>query len=390
MTRTIIVLILSSVVFASTRYDSHGTLAVDASIQDGMLFTTSSSSSKWHSEIRAQLQFIIGQFNESNTPGLWHSLDLDFRGVTRANNRNIVHYDARFLLAWDRPGSNVPASVEIILPVVGRYSDIEQFSQKYGAQCGNGDPLWYHFHPDFSGCPLSQNSLPEDAQRVVLHLSVSTNNTSNKSPEYQRIWEDGKLVSTHVRGNADSRPDIIVHDLVRSLGSNYKVTFRQNRDYQTTISENETASGKVILRTMQLITGNIQDPGAAFIDEFSSYLPDSDVIGYNGHAGLGMNIRAFTKLIRFEPNRYYLVWLNACIPFAYFDRALFSAQKNANPGSPWTKNLDILTVTRIGWFSEGSDMQNLISVLVARKKKYRDFLDSLAGGAPAVLGEQDN
>jgi hypothetical protein len=136
---------------------------------------------------------------------------------------------------------------------------------------------------------------------------------------------------------------------------------------------------------------NVQALDEAFANRFHEFLKDSDLVAYNGHAGLGKNVQAFTKLAAFAPHHYYLYWINACKPFAYLDDALFNAISVADPGEPVSRYLNIMTATGVGTFAGGRDLFSIIQSLVGQKDTFRELLSRLrvGSGDPAVVGESE-
>ncbi len=398
--RRLIVLGLFTVLAAQAQQRAEGGNFVhlaDARVQGVEIETDSESKGEWENDIRNQLHYLVSQLRDINaTPGLWHSLKLEIKSVSRGSKaKNRLTYDATFVASWPR-NAPLPSSRSAIFPLRGDEVGMEEFEQKYLTPCAHESPLWYYFTPKKPGCPLGQKNLPEDAQWVTLTAEVSLLNTTNKFPEYHKIWEDKKLVITHVMGNmislkTNAPPDSELH---RKFANTYPgathTTEAQAFSHVTQVSQYNSPSGLIILRTLRILQGNIQGATDAFKSEFQSYMKDSDVISYNGHAGLGKNIRAFSHLLTFTPGRYYLVFLNACVPFAYFDSAMFEAQNRANPNHPWSKHLDILVVTGIGYFAETKDILELIQSLTAQKSNFRNLTPTLDRFAPMVLGEEDN
>ncbi len=374
------------------RYDARGVKLVEATLEELVFETDTEDEKSWEAEIRDQLHYLVSQLRPINaTPGLWHSLTMEVKTVSKgAYGKNRIVYGATFLASWPRGGAKT--SLPIVFPVRGDAEGMEAFEAKYGGQCGKG-PMWYYLNLKNPQCPLGQPELPEDAQRVSLKVVDSPLNTSNKAPEYGKMWEDGKLVITHVMGNVISlaRQEQSLHESFcqQHPGATTQV-LTDNFFHETQVSRWQTPAGIVELRTMRIKTGNVQEATEEFTEEFRESLKDTDVISYNGHAGLGKNIRAFSKLIKLEPNRYYLMWINACVPFAYFDEAFFEASKEANPDHPWTKHLDIMIATGIGFFAETSDIRELVLGLATKSATFRQLVPKFEFFSPMVLGEEDN
>ena len=91
------------------------------------------------------------------------------------------------------------------------------------------------------------------------------------------------------------------------------------------------ADGKQI-HVVALLTDNVnkglQDP--TFRTRYETLSTRADFIVYNGHAGLGSNIRALASAGKWVAGQYVVVFMNGCDTFAYIDGSLFSAHKAVN------------------------------------------------------------
>jgi hypothetical protein len=378
----------------ATRFESPGAVAHDAQLSDRRLLTSSQSSATIETEIRNQLRYLVGQTFGNGSPALEHSLQIQLRGSRLlANGRREVRYAAKFLVAWEK--ASPPTQLSAVFPSGGDSSSLSRFDNAYKGKCGDPDsPLWYGLWFTQSGsCPLSSPTAPRYAVRLSLSLSLSASNSQGKSPEYEKIWEDGKLVVTFVAGNQDSRRGTQGEDLVvrlkQFLGEPGTYQKTSHGAYVTHVAEYDSEYGKVRVQAIDVVRGNLQQMDSGFRSLVAQYSKDSDLVSYNGHSGLGANIRAFTAMTRFTPGRYYLYWINACKPFAHLDSALFEGARQANPGAAASKYLDVMSVVNIGDFSSGGDVYQLVHGLLA-KRNFHGLLYWLTSGEPSVLGEEDN
>src|SRR5205807_8030449 len=89
--------------------------------------------------------------------------------------------------------------------------------------------------------------------------------------------------------------------------------------------------GKTI-KVVALLTDNVnnglQDP--TFRARYESLSTRADFIVYNGHAGLGSNIRALASAGKWVAGQYVVVFMNGCDTFAYIDNSLSSAHQSIN------------------------------------------------------------
>jgi hypothetical protein len=70
----------------------------------------------------------------------------------------------------------------------------------------------------------------------------------------------------------------------------------------------------------------------------------ADLIAYNGHAGLGQNVRALARMGRWNPGKYQVFFMNGCDTFAYVDGSLAQTRATINPDDPTgTKYMEFVT-----------------------------------------------
>ncbi len=378
------------------RFDSPENTALDVSLIDGRIASASSDPATVKNEIRAQLKYLIAHWFSLGSPALGHSLEIQLRSALSRNGlRKEVRYSAKFLMAWEKTTLSAPppTSVSLSLPAGGDSSSIRKFDGAYSGKCGeSGSPLWYSMpNATASGCPLSKPSAPAYAVRLKFDLAPSPANSQGKFPEYDKVWEDGKFVVTWVVGNTGSRgqPDELVLRLEQMYGKAQGLQTSDHGAYAEVTGEFDTPSGKLRIQALDIQSGNIQSMDSGFKTKLARFSERSDLVAYNGHSDLGANIRKFTSLVSFLPGRYYLVWINACKPFAHLDETLWNSIRQANPGAAATKYLDVMSVVNIGEFSSGTDVSALVQGLVV-KRDFRGLLYWLTTGGPAVLGDEDN
>jgi hypothetical protein len=71
---------------------------------------------------------------------------------------------------------------------------------------------------------------------------------------------------------------------------------------------------------------HVGEGGPVFEDRYNELSTDADVIVYNGHAGLGQNVRKLATMGRFKSGKYQIFYMNGCDTFAYVDGSLAEAQ----------------------------------------------------------------
>jgi hypothetical protein len=116
---------------------------------------------------------------------------------------------------------------------------------------------------------------------------------------------------------------------------------------------------------------------------------------YNGHAGLGANIRALATKGGWQTGQYAIVFMNGCDTYAYVDRALWDAHAAVNSDDPeGTLYLDIVANAMPSYFRS---MPRASMALVRGLLSYDEprtyeqiFADLDSSQVVLVSGEQDN
>jgi hypothetical protein len=157
-----------------------------------------------------------------------------------------------------------------------------------------------------------------------------------------------------------------------------------------------TAAGKTI-RVNALLTDNVRSALAtdAFRQRYESLSTRADVIVYNGHAGLGTNVRALAANGDWVAGQYVIVFLNGCDTFAYVDDALNEAHARVNPGDPdGTKHVDIVLNAMPAFFADMSSSTMALFRGLANAENPRTyeqiFRDIDRTQVVLVTGEHDN
>lgn len=383
-------------------YDSATTVALDAAIP-GILISTATSHDEQMIEIKQQLMYMQGEL--ANVPKAIPQLGSDLRiNITGSQPRGdgtlLITYFANTKVAWLRPteGGATPQTYTTTLPTRGDSASLSAFALTYGPSCGGQtDPtFWYYYNPTMPTCILHVDQLPVDATRVTLYLSLSAINTENKLPDYDKLWDDGKLVVTYVGGIASvsggTQPGVNLLDLLeRKYGPPTTARAEElHSTYKVTTAQYMTASGPLYVNAVDILVPTIEAAETELTPQLQALSSASDFVSYNGHSGFGANIRAFERMTLFIPGKYYFYWLNACHPFAYMDATIFSHAQTANSADPWSKHLDLMAAVGVGDFAYGLDVKKIIEFLVAKTATFREISARFNEGQAAVVGEEDN
>ena len=167
--------------------------------------------------------------------------------------------------------------------------------------------------------------------------------TEGKYPEYDQVWKDGRLEVIAIFGRAsEDKPaeqDIGTRNFrnfvktVSELLPNDSITLvPQDPDGALGIDVNEVRiEGQLgdnrSLSVTVMMVDNVRTAGPEFNDRYRELTPTADLIIYNGHAGLGRNIRALAAKGDWAPEQYVVVYMNGCDTYAYVDDALYAAHR---------------------------------------------------------------
>ncbi|MCA9581141.1 MAG: PPC domain-containing protein [Myxococcales bacterium] len=378
---------------------------------DGTLKTTSS----WNlaGQIEDQLLYTIGHLNGDRSVGRIDRLVLSKIKSQYASGGYTVTYHARLPVAWGKRGQ-IPAVYDLTLPFDVSYDGQEAFTDKYkdtcvdtGAHDVDSGVMWYYYRPDAYGCTLD----PADVVTFTASATVSAINTTGKYPEYHKVWEDDALRVVAIFGKnedgevAPTDPGIAAYNSFLSavrdrLAGQSLVTTPASVPTSPGVDEPDVtfnatfADGKEV-EIVALLVDNVRTAGPAFEARYESLSADADLIIYNGHAGLGANIRALASKGRWKAGQYAIVFMNGCDTYAYIDSSLADAHRAINPDDPkGTKYLDIVTNGMPAFFhSLRRDTMALVNGLLSYEapQTYEQMFQ-LVDPAQVVLvsGEEDN
>ena len=365
-------------------------------------------------QIEDQLLYTIGQLNGDRSVGRLDKLELENVTEEPLETGRLVRYRARLLVAWGRR-NRVPERYTFVLPRDVTYAGQEAFLDKYGDKCveyGAHDvttgSFWYYYRPERSGCRFDD----EDVVRAEATVTPSDVETSGKFPEYDMVWEDGVLRVLAVFGKyedgAERNSDAGIAAYNRFLRE-VRAELRRRGELRTEPADLPGDPGvrvpevhmevtldeghRVVLDA--LLVDNVRTAGPQFDARYGELSQRADFIVYNGHAGLGANIRALARKGQWVRGQYAIVFMNGCDTYAYVDSALFEAHAAVNPDDPnGTKYLDMVTNAMPSFFRSmpRATMAMLRGLLAydAPRTYERIFEDVDPAQVVLVTGEQDN
>ncbi|WP_141733439.1 hypothetical protein [Oligoflexus tunisiensis] len=398
------------------KIDSAHSIGVDGVITNGVIRTTATSDSTITRQIRSQLNYMTGQLNGISGGADLNRLELTINEkIPQADGSFEVHYAAKVLVAWRRDRT-LPDSYELILPARGDSRSMRGFVTAFQDACAASSAhdvstgnFWYYYRPQPDDCQLLMSDPAHAAlvSRFAIHLNVSAENTEGKAPEYAKIWEDDRAVITAVFGKyedgATSNRDAGIaayNEMYSMLRSRFGEPAMQDVDVpEGTRPGVDYPAIHMIFNTPEgtldvdiLLIDGILSADETFKARYNERTKISDLVSYNGHSGLGANIRALARMGSFQTGQYQLFFVNGCDTFAYVDNALRDAHATVNPGYEPSKFFDIITNAMPSYFhANANNNVALMEAFLGRSQTYRQILSGFDRAQRAVVtGEEDN
>jgi hypothetical protein len=379
---------------------------------DAELSTNSSFDDK--QTIEDQLLYTMGHLNTDNSVGRLDNLELTNIKKTQADGKIRLTYHAKLPVAWGSK-TKLPTSYKLTLPKDMSFAGISAFTEAhkhtcvdFGAHDVDTGSMWYYYRPRNSGCDIK----PEEVVEVVAAATKSTENTTGKFPEYHKIWEDNRLEVVAIFGKfeEDAKANDAGIDAFNAYVAMMKRELRALTPTVATLPENvgntpgpavgdvsfeaTLADGKVVKVTALLVDSITKVP-AGFDARYESLTPTADMIAYNGHAGLGQNVRALARKGKWAAAKYQMFFMNGCDTFAYVDGSLAETRAKLNADDPsGTKYMDIVTNAMPSFFhSMPAASTALIKGMLsfAQPKTYDQIFENIdRAEIVLVTGEEDN
>ena len=361
--------------------------------------------------IQTQMVYTVGQLNAYHSVARLDRLVLtDVKRTNTADGWMTVTYRAKLEVGWGSE-REIPETFDLTLPTKIGPKSLEGFMTKYGPTCSD-DPAhvtagnyWYHYRPQISGCAFDDG----DAVRTTADVTVAAGNTSAKYPEYDRIWSDGTLRVVAVFGKyadfATSPSDAgidayddFIEELRGGVAAGFATAPANVGDRPGVSAPDVTFTGKVGGRDVVVNVLLIDSPklnNATFDARYADLTKKADLILYNGHAGLGANVKALSQKGTIEKGQYRIFFLNGCDTFAYLDDTFTSRVAAKNSDDPrGTKYADVLTNLMPAYFRSMPDASlDLIDALARpdAPKTYEAIFASVdASQVIVATGEEDN
>ncbi len=356
------------------KYDaSAGGVFLDAEFT-GKLLVDSSWDDK--QTVEDHLLYTVGQLNGHSAGGRIDNAVITNIQKSTVNGKVQITYKAKLPILWPKRNGSV-TELDIYLPLDMTYQGQEAFAMKYGHDCvdfGAHDvdagSMFYYFRPEASGCNLAAG----DIHKATAKVTPSPVQTSGKYPEYNKIWEDNALNVVAIFGKyedgATTGSDAGIaayNEFVASMKSELRDRMLTSVPASVPTSPGvgtpdiefhaTLADGKKV-NVYALLTDNVRTglSEPTFRARYESLSTRADFITYNGHAGLGANIRALSQAGKWVTGQYVVMFQNGCDTMAYVDSSLSDAHKAVNPDdTTGYKYVDIINNAMPAYFSNMSE-----------------------------------
>jgi hypothetical protein len=390
-------------------YTSASARLLDAEF-DGEALTTGGDAEQ---AIRDQMLFTIGQLNGKTGVGRLDKLTLtNVRTAPAEGGLTRITYHAKLPISMAKT-TRFGRSYTFVLPKRTDWDGQDAFFRKYErTQCT--DPwahdnetgiYWYYYRPEQAGCTLDA----ADVVRAKAKLRISPENAVNKYPEYDKIWSDDTLSVVAIFGKVEDGATTSADRGIWSHGHFVSTMRRELPNAVVTPAnvadspgiespdvtiESTLPNGRKV-RLTSFLVDNVRQGGPAFEQRYNQLSGDADVIVYNGHAGLGQNVRALARMGKFKPGKYQIIYMNGCDTFAYVDGTLAQTRARLNPDDPTgTKYMEILTNSMPpNWDSLPNNTMSLVRDLIKVEAplNYTTILSHFdQSGFVTVTGDEDN
>lgn len=304
-------------------------------------------------------------------------------------------------------GQRVPRRYDMAMPL--DVTDLAAFNAKYDGKCGNNEygqeTFWHDWNPRAEGCTLGS-----DVARSRATVRKHPLGTTEKYPEYDQIWKDGRLDIVAVYGAISNTTDSDAgarerESFISKLMGALIGAQRQDIVPRGGILKHSVVTGKTRVgnaeRDVRLVSYFVEEAqyaGAEFEASYTEETAKADFIHYSGHSGLGKNIAALSKSAKATAGKYQIAYFNGCQTLGYLGGWMHDARRTLNGAAAdpnGTKFLDVI-VTSLPAYSESTPSEQILfDAFVEQRKGWQELLRSFSGQQwtthmNAVFGEDDN
>lgn len=323
--------------------------------------------------------------------------------VTESMKR--LRYTATLPVAWPKDKAT-PTSYELVLPRDA--TTLARFNQKYDGRCGRSEHgqeyYWHDFNPRAPDCRVD----PADVLRVRAAVRTRAKPATSAYPEYDRIWQDGRLDVVAIFGviestNADDWGYTEARQFVRWASDQLTDVEVDARRPSRSILADTTITGKAVVGGRPrdvtidvLVVGMIAEARRDFDERYDPLSERADLILYNGHAQLGANTNALGRKGKIAPGKYQLLLLNGCESFALVDTAMVDRRREVNGANDpeGTRFFDVITNAQPGYANNLANISYLVykaALMADTPVSYPRLIGKMPDSHVIVVwGEEDN
>lgn len=387
-----------------------------------MLSPVTPLDSQQNEQVEKQLKHLFGPLAAAKFPAvpkLEYKINLiNSVRISKTLIRINYNYRGYFLVH-----SGAESELNIVLPI--NPDTIYQAGQVLGKNpCtdshyyGIGD-FWYFWNPKQEGCPLK-------AEKDYLIQTASLVRKPNQEvsyPEYSRLMDADGVVKVSLfygmdKAKLNRDPYVVSYADEDENAHNYRYVYKKLKqmgfmltevnsesEYYSEVFEKNYSVGKNYKKIrVETYFGptDLHSRPLIFNTLFKNAIEHSSVLIYDGHSGLGGNLKISTmetqlnQKIIFPLDRYQLFLINSCTSYPYYNAQYF--MRKVSPSDPQgTKQLDIITSGLESYFET---LHNSSAVLISTldsfatfgiQTSYQDIAKKVeAGNLFGVNGDEDN
>jgi hypothetical protein len=437
------------------RYASGYSVGLDALIDDGEMLTTTSDQSKWGEEVMEQVRYLTGLFHEidGGIDLLNSKLTVDTKSSAAtpdANGLYRVRYKLEMLISYPSnsevarrliahwQNSTFSETFSAPIPIRGDYDGRLRFTLAHRELChmenhGSDMPpekFWFYYRSKTEGCHID----PTLAKTVQIKLRYSPRNTYDRTPDYEKILADRKLIATllftDIGDSVGGEPavcgadcgkdwnDKALADLLRTTGKKLTTWYGKPTVLADGVADDNlagggdpnTASRQINMRwnwsqdgasiefrifrfgsVSAVEYGSSQDARSKAINEA---MRDSDIISFNGHSSYGANLdHVIHNLGDLERGHSYIYVLNGCSSFDRVGPQLEKRFLTLNPGAADAKAFfDVLANATPGYANFSAQINGKLIEGLVQRQPYREILAAMPKAIQQVVivGEETN
>ena len=163
-------------------------------------------------------------------------------------------------------------------------------------------------------------------------------------PEYDKVWEDKTLNVVAIFGKAvedsegfDSGIDAFwtfTGKVEQQLGDSVTSVDADDEGENSSVLIKATLPDGMQVNVNVFMIRSVSAAKDTFWSQYEALTPTADYIVYNGHSGLGQNVRKLARRGSWKTGQYAIVFMNGCDTYAYIDSALADAHAEVNPDDP--------------------------------------------------------